>query len=114
MSDDYYRVFYYWEPAINHHHYTLDGSAVLFHDHDGPGDILDKDLAHFHNGRISYGTDDRIFDDVLYGPPHYYGDNVVRVHHTRNRYTIVNDYDPADDNVTLNITGFDAIDYFKD
>ena len=101
MSDDYYRVFYYWEPAINHHHYTLDSEAVLFHDHAGARDHTHNNTAYNDHGSPGVRVD--------FGPAHYNND-VVRVHHTNNRYTVVNDYDPSDDNVTLNVTGFKAVD----
>ncbi len=107
MSDDYYRVFYYWEPTINHHHYSIDGDAVVFHDH---GKSRDDHAHDYYDEATSYAPLDNAEYHRL-GPAHYYDDNVVRVHHTRNRYTVVNDYDPSDDNVTLTAPAVDLVNF---
>ena len=103
LSDDYDGTFYIREPVVNHHHYTLDGSSVLFHDHDGPGNFFHPDdSAHYHNARISYGTEERIYDDVIYGLAHY-DDDHVSVRGDGGKYIVF-----PDDNESVD---FDLTDY---
>ena len=87
----------YREPAINHHHYTLDGAAVLFHDHDAARD-------HNHDFFIA-GDVPPPYNHVVYDPAIYDLDNIVLIYDRVGGYRVIDD-DPNHYTVHHNLTGY--------
>ena len=96
MSDDYDGTYHNGEPVNNHHHEANDGSEVIFHDHD------DQGRNHTH---LVTRLGDSGVGNVDYGWAHY-PDNVVHIDYLDGRYQVIIDYDPADDNVSLDLADY--------